>query len=154
MQIELTIQLTSRRIEIGREIQRQPCRYRTVLRHYQKKAMADNEAFADYVNTVATTLRNTPMPMIQADTSAAEVRHQLEQWVKKVVDQNLQSLQKARRAAFQAVDTADEMRQLAGAAHKVPDPLPRLGVFTIVFPPTLTHLSALSAKRSESYKRA
>ena len=64
LQIELTIQLTSRRIEIGREIQRQPCRYRTVLRHYQKKAMADNEAFADYVNTVATTLRNTPMPMI------------------------------------------------------------------------------------------
>ena len=115
LQIELTIQLASRRIEIAREIQWQPCRYWTVLRHYQKKAVADNEVFADYVNTVATNLRNAPMPMIQADmgdSSAAEARHQLEQWVEKVVDQNLQSLQKARRAAFQAVDTADEMRQL------------------------------------------
>jgi hypothetical protein len=115
-QIDLTIRLVNRRIEIAREIQQQSCRYPTVLRHYQKKAAADRAAFATYVNTVVTALRSTPLPMIQADmdhASMAEARQKLEQWVEDVVDRKGQSLQQARRAAFQAVDTADEMRQLA-----------------------------------------
>jgi hypothetical protein len=52
----------------------------------------------------------------------AEARQRLEQWVEDVVDRKGQSLQQA--CAFQAVDTADEMRQLAE------------GVVTVTFLPT------------------
>jgi hypothetical protein len=45
-QIDLTLRLVNRRIEIGREIPQQSCRYPTVLRHYQKKAAADRAACA------------------------------------------------------------------------------------------------------------
>jgi hypothetical protein len=121
LRVELNIELADRRIEIGREMQQQSCRYSAVLLHYKRKADADRTVFADYVNTVATALGTTPLPIMRVvmdDASAAAARHELEQWVRNVVAQNLPSLQKARRTALQAVDTADEMRQLAEACSQ------------------------------------
>jgi hypothetical protein len=121
VQIELDIELVGRRIEIGREVERQACRYSAALQHYQKKAAADREVFADYVNTIAAILAATPMPAIATELGPASdgaTRHQIEQWVQHIVDQNLPSLRQARRAAFQAMDTEQEMRQLAEACSK------------------------------------
>jgi hypothetical protein len=121
LRIELNIQLASRRIEIGREMQRQGCRYSAVLRHYQKKAAADSVVFARYVSVITSTLGTTPVPHVQMDgddAGAVSGRQQLVQWVQDIVQQSLPSLQKARREAFQAVDTTDEMRQLAEACSQ------------------------------------
>jgi hypothetical protein len=118
LRIDVSIELTGRQIEIGREMTEQSCRYSVVLRHYQKKAAVDGAVFTKYLDVVKAALRATPPPTLQIGTDediSAATRQRLEQWIKKVVDQHLESYQVARLAAMQAVDTPDEMRQLSEA---------------------------------------
>jgi len=121
LQIELDIRLSDRRIEIGREVQQQRCRYTAALAHYQRKAEADRLVFADYVTTVARVLHTTPLPQLADTTDAGSVaadQVRLEHWVEAVVAQHLQALHQARLAAFQAIDTTEEMRRLAEACTR------------------------------------
>jgi hypothetical protein len=118
LRIDVSIELTGRQIEIGREMTEQSCRYSAILRHYQKKAAVDSAVFTKYLDVVKAALHAAPLPTLQIGTDedlSAATRQRIEQWVKKVVDQHLQSYQVARLLAMQAVDTPDEMRQLSEA---------------------------------------
>jgi hypothetical protein len=121
VEIQINVELSGRRIEIGREAQQEQCRYVAALRHYQKKADADRAVFANYVKTLTDALRTTPLPDIHAaaDSAGTEAaREALRQWVKAVIERTLPSVGSARLAAFRAVDTDDEMRHLAEACTK------------------------------------
>jgi hypothetical protein len=121
LRIDVSIELTGRQIEIGREIVQQSCRYSAVLRHYKKKAAVDNAVFTKYLDVVKAALRATPLPPLQIGTDedlSAVTRQRIARWVKKVVDQHLQSYHIARLVAMQAVDTPDEMRQLSEACSR------------------------------------
>jgi hypothetical protein len=116
IRLEVGLSLVGRRIEIGRELRQQPCLFSAALQHYKKKSNADESAFAQYVESTAATLRATPLPAVDIppdrqldDTS----RRQLEQWVKARLDQSLTAFHEARIAAVQAIDTPEEMGQLA-----------------------------------------
>jgi hypothetical protein len=119
--VELHLRLERRRIEIGREVVKQPCLYDIVIEHYRKKAAADDAAFEVYVTSVAAVLRTNPFSgtagRVDAgmdDTTRTEAAH----WVKSVVDQSWQTYHDARVAAQRAVDTADEMRRLSRACGR------------------------------------
>jgi hypothetical protein len=53
VQIKLDMLLVDRRVEIGQELQQQPCRFSVALQHYTKIARADEASFAQYVSVTA-----------------------------------------------------------------------------------------------------
>jgi len=121
IKVELHLQLARRRIEIGREVVSKPCLYDAVLTHYRKKAAADDAAFAAYVDAVAAALRATPFAGAAAHAEAGlddTTRTEAERWVTSVVDPLLQSFHGARAAAQRAVDTPEELRNLAQACGR------------------------------------
>jgi hypothetical protein len=121
IQVELHLRLAQRRIEIGQEVARQPCLRDLVLEHYRKKAAADDEAFAVYVDAVADALRTTPFSGAFGREDAPRddaTRTEVQQWVKSIVDRGWQPYHGARAAAQRAVNTPEEMRRLAQACGR------------------------------------
>jgi hypothetical protein len=121
IRVEVDMQLVDRHIEIGQELREKRCLFSAALRHYQKKAKADEAVFAQYVNSTAIALRGTPVPAIGVPRDQPlddASRAQIEEWAKLLVDQSLSPLHAARVAAQQAVDTPEEMKQLTQACTK------------------------------------
>jgi hypothetical protein len=110
-----------RRIELGRELEQDACLLAAALRHYEKKAKADEAVFARYVLAIATTLRATPLPAINLTVGRSldqPARTRIEQWVDSLVEKSLQPFHDARMATQQAVDTPLELSRLAHACQR------------------------------------
>lgn len=121
VRIDVNMQLVDRRLEIGQEVERQPCQFVAALHHYERKAKADETVFERYVLSTATMLGGTALPVVSIsadDTLDATVRTQIEQWVKTLVEQGKESFNSERVAAVHGVDTPDEMQRLALACTK------------------------------------
>jgi hypothetical protein len=113
IKIEHHLQLARCRIEIGREVVSKPCLYDAVLTHYRKKAVADEAAFAGYVDRVAPPLHATPFAGVAAHIEAGlddTTRTEVKRWVTSVFDPYLQSFHNARAAAQRAFDTPEKLR--------------------------------------------
>jgi hypothetical protein len=121
LKVELHLRLAQRRIEIGREVMKQPCQYEAVMEHYRKKAAADEAAFIAYVDAVATALRVTPFSFTAKQATAGlddAAKAEVEHWVKAVVDQGGRQFHEARVAAQREVDSPDELGRVKQACGR------------------------------------
>jgi len=102
--IHLTLHLTERVIEIGRELLSQPCRESAEIEHYQRHATADAAVIARYAALIRDHL--TAEPIKPGD---------LRDWVGAIVERDIKSLNDDRRAAQNAINTPGEFAHIDGA---------------------------------------
>jgi hypothetical protein len=121
MRVEVHLQLSDRHIEVGKELRHRPCLFTAAHEHYEKKAQADETAFARYVTAFTTTIRSAPLPTVNlfSNQSLDEgTRAQIEGWVTVLVNDSLEALHEERIAAQEAVDTPDELKRLERACER------------------------------------
>jgi hypothetical protein len=109
IEVSIEMDLANRTIEIGRELQQQPCRFSATVKHYRKHAEADEVVFATYVLKVAETLHRTPVPLVPPNAAAHDA---VSSWARSVVDHVLEPFSSERKVTQTAVDTPEEMRAL------------------------------------------
>jgi len=102
--IHVTLHLTKRVIEIGRELRAQPCRQSAEIEHYQRHAAADAAVIARYAALIRDHLTTEPIPP-----------GDLNNWVKSIVEHDIKPLNDDRRAAQNGVNTPAEFARLDGA---------------------------------------
>jgi hypothetical protein len=121
VRVEVHMQLSDRHIEVGRELRHRPCLFTAALEHYEKKAQADETAFARYATAFTTTLRSTPLPTVSLFLNQSldeDARAQIEEWVTVLMNGSVEALHEERNAAQQAVDTPDELERLERACER------------------------------------
>jgi hypothetical protein len=102
--IHVTLHLTGRVIEIGRDLLSQPCRQAAAIEHYQLHASADEAVIA----RTAASLKNhlTTAPIVTTDLDA---------WLRTLIAGDTKLLDEERRAAQNAVNTPAALARLDGA---------------------------------------
>jgi hypothetical protein len=102
--IHLTLHLTERVIEIGRELLSQPCRQSAEIEHYQRHATADAAVIARYAALIRDHLTAEPIKPGEPHD-----------WVSAIVERDIKPLNDDRRAAQNAINTPGEFAHIDGA---------------------------------------
>lgn len=113
-EVDVTLMINRRRIEIAREIVRNRCLYTAYVGHYQKHAADDVAVIAKYRDDVERTLQSAS-EKLPAVTSAS--RAEVTQMVKDLVETQLKPLDMDRKAAAARVDSSEELERLNGACE-------------------------------------
>ena len=119
--IEVHMQIVNRHIAVGRELQQNPCLFSLALRHYKRKADADEAAIVRYADALAATLSAMILPSSAIESqdsfyAAGELR--LEELVTSLIEKSIEQLHAARIASQQAVDTIEEMTRFAECSRQ------------------------------------
>jgi hypothetical protein len=119
--IEVRMQIANRHIAIGRELEQNPCLFSLALRHYKRKADADEAAIVRYANALAATLSAMTLPSGAIESqdafyAAGELR--IEELVTSLIEKSIEPLHTARIASQQAVDTIEEMTRFAECSRQ------------------------------------
>ena len=118
--IQVTMKLVARHIEVAQELRNDPCKFGKVVAHYQHHAKADEAVFEHYVVLVTAALFHTPAASFTADLGAGSVRKQIAQATQSVIEPVLASMDADRASARSAVDTPAEVSRLEKACPKLP----------------------------------
>ena len=104
--------LTDRRIEIGRELESNPCLYGEAVAHYARHAAADETAFQKFATEIENLVRASLLEPPGAD---AAQRSRIEEAIRSVIDAELKPLNRARSRIQDTVDTKEEIEKLKGS---------------------------------------
>jgi len=118
--IQVTMKLIARHIEVAQELKDDPCKFRRVVTHYQRHAEADEAVFERYVVLVTAALSHTPATSFVANLQAGSVRKEITQATQSVIEPVLASMDADRAATRAAVDTAAEVSRLEKVCTKQP----------------------------------
>jgi hypothetical protein len=110
--LRLTIQLFDRRIQIGRDLRDDPCKFREIVAHYKRHAQSDEGFFAAYIRNVTTALAGVALHPLSGDNTMLDSDlANVNQTVRGMIDPVLAGMDQARSEAISAVDSpADVMR--------------------------------------------
>ena len=118
--IQVTMKLVGRHIEVAQELRNDPCKFSKVIAHYQHHAEADEAVFERYVVLVTAALSHMPAASFVADLGAGSTRKQIAQATQSVIEPVLASMDADRASARSAVDTPAEVSGLEKACPKLP----------------------------------
>jgi hypothetical protein len=112
----VTLRLQHRLIEIGQEAAASSCVYPGALRHYQRLAQVDEQTVERFGARVAATLVQASPDLKQTYAPHAEdLDATLRGQIQAVVDRAIAPLHGMRQDAQQAVNSSDELKQLASS---------------------------------------
>jgi hypothetical protein len=112
----VTLRLQHRLIEIGQEAAASSCVYPGALRHYQRLAQVDEQTVERLGARAAAMLVQAGPALKQTYAPHAEdLDARLRSQIKAVVDQAVAPLHDMRKDAQQAVNSSDELKQLASS---------------------------------------
>lgn len=116
--LAVTLMLSDRRIQIGKDLLAEPCLYALAREHYRRHAAADDVALSESTPAVEKSLQQVSLPRLQHDaTRAGADREKLQVAVRVAVDQTLAQLEAQRANAREAVDTPEEVKKLSGTCR-------------------------------------
>jgi hypothetical protein len=118
--IQVTMKLMARRIEVAQELKDDPCKFRKVVAHYEHHAEADAAVFERYVLLVTAALSHTPAASFVATLGAGSVRKQIAQATQSIIEPVLASMDADRASARMAVDTPAEVSKMETTCAKPP----------------------------------
>ena len=114
--IRFAIKLFDRHIEVGRDMQRDSCRFAAIVAHYKRHAEADERFFGDYVRAVTAALEGVKIPPLSSDGELIDSdMAKINQAIRLVVEPVLEGMDSARKAAIATVDSPGEIQRLEGA---------------------------------------
>lgn len=114
--VHISMSISGRRIEIGRELASRKCLYSALLTHYRKHATDDVGIVEHYRKRVERTLqeRSNLLPG-SAGIETPLGRAELVRLTSGIIESALQGLSEDRAAAAERVDTPDEIEHLTDA---------------------------------------
>lgn len=111
--IQVTVSLEGRHIEVGEELRQNACLFTAVASHYQRHAAADATVFRNYIPVVVSALDKAPLSMLVGIGGNSDGSNQkIARAVQDIIDPILHDMQAAQAVAVDAVDTPDEIEQL------------------------------------------
>lgn len=114
--VHISMSISGRHIEIGRELASRRCLYSAFLSHYAKHAADDVSIVEKYRRRVERTLQNRPVLLPgSAPPETPLDRAEMARLTSGVVESALQGLSDDRAAAAERVDTPDEIERLTVA---------------------------------------
>ena len=119
--INVTLTLTQRLIEIGRELKNGNCQFGTFVQHYRHHAEADAEIFHAYVGKINKTLQDAPLPMMVGQLGAPGVGNEnIARMIRAIMNPVLDDMTVAQTKAPDAVDSPAEIQELTNACAGKP----------------------------------
>ena len=113
VEIDVTIRLTNRHIEIGRDLKNNPCQFSAVLEHYQRHAAADTELLQRFVALVIQTLARRTLPdLINEAWNNSSAEKTLAPAIQSIIDPVLDEMHAEQSSVIGAVDTPAEVRRV------------------------------------------
>jgi hypothetical protein len=113
--IQVTMKLTNRRIEVAQELRADSCKFNEVVAHYQRRADADQAVFERYVTLVTATLTSTPGAALVDNLAAPSIKEHIAQKVQAIIEPVVAPLDTDRDHASKMVDTPAEVSRLEKA---------------------------------------
>ena len=113
IQVKVHMVLSQRVIELGSDLQSNPCLFAVAEEHYRRHALADDRVFADYAHAIAPALDSAKLLPQQQDYPMGSIDpKQVEQRVRSTIDATLLTYQSARAAAQRSVDNKAEAAKM------------------------------------------
>jgi hypothetical protein len=110
-QVVALVSLVGRRIEIGRELERNPCLYRRAIGHYSRHATADEATFEKFAADLEDVLAQR-FALLDSRNANAGQKPPIEESMRLTVEAALAPLGRQRAASQDSVDTPQEIEKL------------------------------------------
>jgi len=124
LDIEVTLKLADRHIEVAQELKNDPCQFDKVEAHYRHHADADKAIFERYVGRVAAALSHTQAAFFVAGVGSGSATADIARATQSVIESVLAPMDADRAAARAAVDTPAEVSRLEKVCADAPPAAP------------------------------
>ena len=117
--LDVTFHLADRQIQIANDLRLVPCRYETVVRHYQSHASADDIVFGNFARAITGRLdRLSKSDTPPGPQGATALQVQLRGQALQLIEEAMPNLKAERDAARKSVDTSLEVERLLDACSQ------------------------------------
>ena len=111
IEVRASLALVDRKIEIGRDLDGDPCLYQRALLHYSRHSVADEEVFNEFIDAIRIQLNDSSTALSNSQgPSLGREGDRLEKAMRSVIGNALLLLDKTRSAAQSSVDTPEQIQ--------------------------------------------